>query len=156
MFSTVHGTVGAIIGQSTGNIWLAFFGGLISHFLLDAIPHGDEKLITDLTKPTKREIFKVGVIAILDNLLLLALLAALLYTGKLPAEWAVLSGVVGGILPDVNSAYYFLTRRCPIFKPMFDLHFWFHRLFIHFEMTLWQGIIFQLLIEAALIYIVLI
>ena len=151
MFSTVHGTVGAIIGKSTGNIWLAFFGGIIAHFLLDAIPHGDEKLVADLTNPTRAEILKVAFIATIDSLITLIILLALWYAGKLPADWAVLSGVVGGILPDLNSAYYFLSHRHPVFKPLFDLHFKFHKLFERFEMSLTAGIIFQIAIEGLLI-----
>ncbi|MCA9325530.1 hypothetical protein KDA23_05720 [Candidatus Saccharibacteria bacterium] len=41
MYVSVHATVGAVVGQQTGNPLLAFGAGFASHLLLDVIPHGD-------------------------------------------------------------------------------------------------------------------
>jgi len=44
MFLTVHLAVGALVCKNLTNPIVAFILGLFSHFLLDAIPHGDEGL----------------------------------------------------------------------------------------------------------------
>lgn len=45
MFITVHAATGALIGQHINNPLAAFAVGFASHFLVDAIPHGDEHLV---------------------------------------------------------------------------------------------------------------
>ena len=150
MFLTIHCTVGAIAGKYANNILLAFLSGFILHFIFDAIPHGDEKLLDDHNHPRKKELILVASIAMLDGIVFLLTIGALWYFGKMPADWAVLSGVVGGAVPDLNSGFYLLTKS-KIFKPLFDFHFKIHTLIKKIELTLIQGIIFQIAIEAAII-----
>ncbi|MFA6322729.1 MAG: hypothetical protein WCX71_04620 [Candidatus Buchananbacteria bacterium] len=142
MFSTVHGTVGAIIGKATGNIFLGFAGGFLAHFLFDAIPHGDENLIADADHITPAEIRYAGAIGIIDLLVMIFLLIVLNQFGQLPTEWAVLSGMVGGLFPDfLNGCYMILKWK--IFKPISDIHFGFHKILTKRELTLKQGLIVQ-------------
>ena len=44
MFLTVHATAAVLITQKISNPLLAFIIGFISHYILDAIPHGDDKI----------------------------------------------------------------------------------------------------------------
>lgn len=44
MTLTTHTATAILVTQWTNNIWLGFFVGLVSHYLTDAIPHGDEWL----------------------------------------------------------------------------------------------------------------
>ena len=39
MLTTIHLLVGAVIGKYIGNIWLIIIFALISHYILDFIPH---------------------------------------------------------------------------------------------------------------------
>jgi len=154
MFSTIHGTVGAIIGKTTGNVFLGFAGGILAHYIFDAIPHGDEKLIAISGQPTPREIKKIGLIAVLDAIMMLIILGLLAYLGKIPADWVIAFSVLGGLLPDIDNAFYLLLRQPKILKSHFDLHFKMHSLLQKYELTLVQGVILQLLIEAGLIGII--
>ena len=45
MFLTVHAATGILIGKYTGNIYLAFIAGFLSHLILDIIPHGDQLIL---------------------------------------------------------------------------------------------------------------
>ncbi len=98
MFLTVHATVGALIGQSVPNPWIAFVLGFISHFFVDFIPHGDQNLINGATQ---RERIKklLGITAI--DLALLALVALYFATNKTFAyPLSVAAGAFGAMLPD--------------------------------------------------------
>src|SRR3989344_4940192 len=110
MFLTVHGTAGAIIGLQTGNPLLAFLFGLISHYIFDMIPHGDEKMIADHQNVSPQEIKKIAQIGSIDGLTMLFLLGGLLYSGRLPLDLAVLFGVAGGILPDFLNAFFAVDK----------------------------------------------
>ena len=44
MYLTVHGASGLFIGSQVGNPWLAFVLGVVSHFILDMIPHESKSI----------------------------------------------------------------------------------------------------------------
>ena len=44
MFLTAHGSAGFLLASRISNPILLFFLALLSHFALDAVPHGDEKV----------------------------------------------------------------------------------------------------------------
>ena len=41
MIITPHMLVGAAIGSQSPNLWIAFCLGVVSHFLIDILPHWD-------------------------------------------------------------------------------------------------------------------
>jgi len=110
MFLTVHASAGIIIGQQTGNIWLAFFAGILSHIILDIIPHGDQVLLSSDKEFNADEVKYVSKLASLDILVMMSLLSALYLSGQIESvsEWPVLFAVWGAILPDFISGFYIL------------------------------------------------
>ena len=111
MFLTVHATAGIIIGQTTGNIWLAFFAGLISHFILDSIPHGDENLIGDDETAIKERWKMLLTIGLADGLVMLVMIFLLYQQKIIDLNGPVLAGIVGALFPD------FLTIAFLLLKP---------------------------------------
>ena len=77
MFLTVHATLGITVGQTTGNIFLAFFAGLLSHFVLDVIPHGDTEMLEDQSQISEKESKKLLILGITDGIIMSALLVVL-------------------------------------------------------------------------------
>lgn len=58
MFLIVHTVASTAISQQTANPMLVFLFSFFSHFVLDFIPHGDEKLI-DKTQPKNVQFRKI-------------------------------------------------------------------------------------------------
>lgn len=142
MFLTVHASAGIIIGQQTGNIWLALLAGFISHFLLDIVPHGDQDLIKDrynITTEETRLIRKLGIIDTLNA----GLLVILIYLfGLITAPIAVLFAVVGSILPDYINAFY-IFFKLKWLKWYFEIHYKLHYVWNGFTVNFPQGIVIQ-------------
>lgn len=90
MIASVHAVTGAALGAVTGNPAAAFVTGLVSHGVLDAVPHTDYQT----TGP--------GVVDGLAGLLFLTWLALAQPGGGL--AWAAFWGGLGGMLPDVEVA----------------------------------------------------
>lgn len=151
MFLTIHGAAGAIIGLQTNNIWLAFFLGWISHYLLDMIPHGDEKMIADHHNVSWQEIKKIARIGSIDGLTMLFLLGGLLYSGRRPLDLAVLAGVGGGVLPDFLNAFYQLLKFKWL-KRHYDFHLKIHGVLDRFVVSFKTGLAVQAAILAILIW----
>lgn len=97
MYLTTHAAVGVLISQQTSNPWVAFFGAIVSHFVLDFVPHGDEN-VENWAKVRAR---RIALIAVLDLGGIGLLLLALVQKVTLPTFNLVVLGVVGAILPDV-------------------------------------------------------
>lgn len=92
MLIAAHSLAGGMIGDQLGNPFWAFFVGVISHFILDTIPHYDT---TDGGKMTLRQILFVCI----DGLLGLSILFFIIKP-DLNFESSFLWGAVGGIFPD--------------------------------------------------------
>jgi hypothetical protein len=99
MFMVVHAAVGAAAGQAVSHKSAAFLLGVISHFFLDMIPHGDERIYQDWIKGKRmrRARLHVGI----DVILTVIFVAALFWTPQFANPTVVAWGVVGGLLPDV-------------------------------------------------------
>ncbi len=98
MFLTVHATVAAAIAQSVPNPWVAFVIGFFSHFILDAIPHGDAIIGSSPTK--KGRIIRLLIAASIDGIIL----SIILFIG-LSRDWfhfplSVAFSMIGAMLPD--------------------------------------------------------
>ncbi len=98
MYQIVHGTAGLLIGSQTGNPWLAFVLAILSHFILDAIPH--DSLEIKHWQDKGNFIKRVSLIAFIDLALLIIVLIILWFNGKIIFNSSIVAGIVGAILPD--------------------------------------------------------
>lgn len=98
MYQIVHGSAGLLIGSQTGNPWLAFIFGLLSHFALDAIPHDSREAKNWQDKGDY--IKKIALEAMIDLFLFLLLLYALIFFDKLDMNMSIIAGIFGALLPD--------------------------------------------------------
>lgn len=119
MYLTTHAAVGVLVAQQTHNPWLAFFGALASHFMLDFVPHGDETIGPDNFSPNtiqdwlhdrKKRIFLIGC---LDLIGVVVLVIALAMTVTLPTFNLVMLGIIGSVLPDL------LSNVAPVIRQIF-------------------------------------
>ena len=143
MFLTVHATAGVIIGQQTGNIWLGFLAGFVSHIALDIIPHGDQNLIKDRYNILPTEIKLLRRLGILDGIVMLATLAAIYSAGLITKPMPVLLAVAGAIVPDyINAIYIFFKVKW--LKWYFGIHYQLHYIWNGFTINFRQGLVVQL------------
>jgi len=98
MYQIVHGSAGLLIGSQTGNPWLAFILGFLSHFILDAIPH--DSLEIKNWQDRGNYIKKIASEAIIDLLLFLGLFFLLWQNNLVEPTWAMGAGILGALLPD--------------------------------------------------------
>lgn len=148
MYLTVHASIGAAIGGSVSHPSLAFLLGIVSHFILDKIPHADPgganhfegRNIFPLTKSAKRFL----AIVLIDTLLAAA--TTLFLIRAMPnASLSLLFGVIGSILPDYLFGLYFLTK----WKLLKSFQMFHHR--IHFphkqyRVQVFPGTLIQILV----------
>jgi len=115
---TPHMLVGAAIGTHSPGLLIAFCLGLISHYLLDALPHWDyfPKDYFHKIKITRPEHFKkIG----LDFILGVMIVSIL--TFAYPQKFLILAGILGALLPDFLQFIYY-TFRIKWLKPFTWLH----------------------------------
>jgi hypothetical protein len=114
----VGGSIGALV---LGHPLLGFCFGFLSHFLLDAIPHFDYKLLSLQKGEDKLDIdMKFGKLFAFDLLRIsadvligLAVIFIFFYNGEyMPGS--VLAGAFGAVLPDVLQFVYFKIRTKPL------------------------------------------
>ncbi len=96
MFLTGHSAIGLIAASWTANPALAFLIGFLSHYVADAVPHGDE----DLGVWTERgnAIHRLAFLMFLD-LAVLTLSFSLLFN-RYGWQWNQVLCIVGACLPD--------------------------------------------------------
>lgn len=147
MFTVVHATAGIIVGKYSHNFIFGLIFGLISHYLLDVIPHGDEKLIDD--REAFRQNFHLSrkqkicffFIALADLLIAIIIASILYYQQIIDINPAMMGAILGSIFPDLIFGA-FLATRMPGLKKINQPHVWFHTL-IKNEVTLKQGLAIQ-------------
>lgn len=92
MLVTNHVLSGAVLGAAVRNPWLAFPLGVASHFVLDATPHwGNWDDDTQFMR-----------VAVADGLTGLAAMGVAAATAPAAQRPAVIAGMVGAALPDLN------------------------------------------------------
>jgi hypothetical protein len=110
---TNHVLSGAVIGAVTRRPAVAFALGVVSHFALDAVPHwgdwGDEK-----------DLFMR--VAVRDGLTGLAVMGALTALAEPPARVAVLAGMAGAALPDLDKPSVVFFGRSPFPRVVDKFH----------------------------------
>lgn len=142
MFLTVHAAAGIIVGIKTGNPILAFIAGVISHFILDMIPHGDQDLVegNDHFSPRERKLLRY--VGVADTIIMLAELGILYWLGLAPLTWSVSAAVVGALLPDFLNAVYVFTET-KILLPYFHFQRALHYVWNRFTINMTHGMIVQ-------------
>jgi len=151
MFIVTHASVGATIGFFSGNIFVSFFGGLLSHHILDVIPHFDRGSLclkkskagskylnfSRLIPNSEKLNFLTGKLSIEELLIIIpdiiiTFLAVVFLFWFLSLNQFVLIfvGISGAIFPDVLSALFLfcpqITRYLPMFHKYQKLHNFFH------------------------------
>ena len=112
MLLTNHVLSGALIGALARRPLPAFTIGVASHFVLDAVPHWGEW-------GGRRRFLRV---AVSDGLVSLAVMSAFTALSPPDRRMAVLAGMAGAALPDVDKPARLWFGRSP-WPPVVD---WFH------------------------------
>lgn len=102
MLATAHVIIGAAAGLAMPNAPLAFVAGVVSHHLMDMVPHWDSGSFyypkKEAPAPSGRDLL----IAIVDCVIAVWVVVQLLQLPALPYEARnMLWGAVGGIVPDL-------------------------------------------------------
>lgn len=100
MFITPHTSVALWISTKVTDPFLAFILGLISHFVLDIIPHGDDNLSEHLSGRA-RFIYEMK-IATADTIVAGALILFFLFYGPPVNHWVLFWVIFGSWLPDMT------------------------------------------------------
>jgi len=123
MLITVHGAVGALIGENVNSTLWAFVLSFVIHFAMDMIPHGDKYQVAYFKKEKKlnKIVNLVIVDACLGFIFLTFYMSNVKATGLNMAP--IIAGIIGGILPDFLVAIYNLQK-----KYFFRLNYVHHRI----------------------------
>lgn len=140
MFLTAHAITAAVIVENLDiqSSVFAFVFGFLSHFILDAIPHGDEGL--DEGKGFVRVLWTW---ALADGLVLTFMLLLLLPYAPWLLSIPVLAAMIGSIAPDALQAVHHLIFPIPRYM---RLH---NRCHEHFGKRI--GIRYGLLLQGGLV-----
>lgn len=111
MFLTVHAVAGTLVGSMVGNVPTAFTLGILSHFLLDRVPHADPPIVAGtgpqvFGHPVMRRFVLISAVDLLLAILLTAWLVSILPGTNVSA---LAAGAFGGILPDLLFGCYRIT-----------------------------------------------
>lgn len=120
--------------------WIAFFLGLASHFLIDAIPHGDSTMYKRY-KSGEQVRFAHAYVTI-DAIVALLLMATVLNMPFGEVRRGIVTvGMIGGFLPDLLTGLYEWFELSWLHS-FHRLHFWFHNFFTkrYGDIPLWAGI----------------
>lgn len=85
MVLTSHAAAGALAGSATRSLGVAFALGVLTHAVLDRIPHADYRVTAAL-----------GALLLAD----LAFAAAVVLAMRRPPGRTLVAGAIGGLLPD--------------------------------------------------------
>ncbi|MEA3272684.1 MAG: hypothetical protein U9P90_03375 [Patescibacteria group bacterium] len=145
MYLSVHTCVGAIIGRFSPNPIVAFLLGIVSHFILDMIPHGDMKTYEEFRKGKKvvRELSITLLDGIFSMYVAMFILVGYARTGH---EINIAAGIIGAGLPDVLTLIYRITK-IKFLKCVDDLHYFAHRIIPQKkEIPYFFGIAYQIIL----------
>jgi hypothetical protein len=110
MLVTNHVLSGAVIGAATRRIVPAFLLGIASHFALDAVPHWGDRSLTLMQ------------VAVPDGLAGLAVMGAMTALAPRGRRAAVIAGMAGAALPDLNKPSVVFFGRSPFPRAVDRLH----------------------------------
>jgi hypothetical protein len=103
MFLTTHAAAGILISHYTKNPYAVFGLSFASHFVLDFIPHGDERLYHDEEWRVLKKFKRPILINLVDIIGLVVLIFwAINHTADTTSKLMMI-GIIGSILPDFLS-----------------------------------------------------
>ena len=149
MIFTPHMLAGAVIGAKISQPWLILILGLATHYLLDAIPHWEYKVLNLKRREDRpfsaraylKHLFKV----ILDLSIGLGLVIILAW--KLARPDLIALGMIVAILPD-GITFLYWTFKTKYLKPLYLFH---KKIHPKGALSFWKGFPLQLLISLAAI-----
>lgn len=163
MFLTVHAAAAAIIGKKVSSPILAFFLGILSHFILDTIPHGDQELgkkffgFVFKTIPKEKKMVRIlAMYGLLDAFILIIYIIFLFRTFDFAKSDSVTWAIIGGILPDVLVGLYILGSF-KFLKWFYNFHDKNHHIFLRrmkSDIHLNYGLTVQALLMAVAIFLI--
>jgi hypothetical protein len=112
MLVTNHVLSGAVIGAAVRRPVSAFALGVVSHFVLDAVPHWGEWRTHD-------QFMRVAVV---DGLTGLAVMGAMAAIAPADVRAAVLAGMAGAALPDLDKPSVIYFGRSPFPRRVNEFH----------------------------------
>ena len=118
MFLFAHAAIGAAVAPLAGSPVPAFFLGWATHYLGDAVPHGDESL--GRWASSKNEIRRFAFLAGVDVLILAVIFASVSVARGF--DWTVLAGAVGATIPDFLWGAEKILKRPGFFGPLQGWH----------------------------------
>lgn len=99
MLTTTHVLASIVISQHTPNPFWAFLIALISHYILDLIPHGDEYIHNWIKAgPFRKRVFYF---LLIDLGILTVFLITVYLKAQLPNPKTLIFAIIGGTLPDI-------------------------------------------------------
>ncbi|MFH0952489.1 MAG: hypothetical protein V1838_04935 [Patescibacteria group bacterium] len=131
MFGTTHASVGIVISQHVDKPLNIFLLAILSHFILDFIPHGDERLYHDEEWKENKKYKRVTIITAIDLTLLITMTLILYSTNDLPRMALISAGIIGSTLPDL------LNQVLPVFHEKLNWLFvvrWLHKFLKSFRL----------------------
>lgn len=135
MVLSTHLVIGGVLGRALSvSPALAFAAGVVSHFILDALPHWDYQLgstrdgatALDRNMDLSSRSFAFDLIKIGSDLAIgIVVLLATGYLFRWPLGSSMFWGALGGILPDFCQFLYF-KLRWPSLRALQRFHLWAH------------------------------
>src|SRR3989338_1914445 len=104
MTLTTHATLGALIGATIGSPLAAFAIGLLSHFLIDMIPHGDRELYA--AHKSKRGQRRAYAFVTLDAIVAIIAVALMMASSAHVFGLSIALGIIGSLFPDLLNGLY--------------------------------------------------
>lgn len=141
MLMSTHVVVGAALAVTLApnHPELAFAFGVISHLVIDVIPHGDMNLYKGFQsgERVRRAVAYVGIDAVIAIILTIILLnQPLTEHARNIVSW----GIFGGVLPDLMVGMQ-EHLGMKFLYPFYRVHFFFHNLIAKkWDVPLWLGI----------------
>lgn len=162
MLLTPHAAAGIAISQHVHNPLAVLGLSILSHFVLDLVPHGDQKIFGGNNNEPYR--WKpILTVEIIDIAILIAIVAWMAGQPLNTSTYLMTFGVLGGVLPDLLSSFfpvlharmswlwlvrwiYRLTKPTGL-RYFARGHNWLHNVFhhrlIHRDITFGQGLVLQ-------------
>jgi len=106
MFLTTHAAVGIAISQHVGSPLAAFGWSFASHFLLDFIPHGDEKIYGHYLEPGHHRFRRAIFVNTIDIAILIGMTFWAIGEPRLERQEFLLLGILGSIIPDMLTNFF--------------------------------------------------
>ncbi len=146
MYLSVHGSAALVLARFIPNPFVAFFASLLSHLILDFIPHGDEFLVS--SKDHNKNLKRLLGAAVIDGAVLVIFILIFLVLYPTMSFPLILMSLLGGLLPDILQGVYLISQ--PKWLKGFDkLHSTMHNMPGH--KVRWQvGMLVQALTFTAL------